>query len=667
LHLIINGVHLTLDLKEDHNLMNLVFTRIYSLLFFLYIGSNAIVFAQTTQENFDQYIAKSKELRFENFDSALYYITKAEAIALSSQDKSMMLQVLGQKGGIYYIGGKYDQSLIHYIGANELAVQLGDKSGLANALNGRGLISMAQHEYQEAIGLFEEALQLNEAIGDQENIARNLFNLGICLADIGAYEASLERLLAGEQLAATLRDKTLYTMIVNRLGRVHYELEQYDAARRYYQMLMAEEKNMSNWEKTFLYSGLAELDFQEGRYSDAVSNGELGLDIAMEMGVFWDIQRASAVLSKSYEALENHELALQFSRLNKRYSDSLYNKEKNQEISFLRLQLAQAENESLQQEKEVFNQKAKFNNYLIFGLVILVILMFWLLFSYRRNMKLQAEFGASLKIINQELEVQKELTANQNDQLKEMNSAKNKIFSILTHDLKSPIHTLKQFLELHSQGMLDEADLQKAFTLLYMQVDKTERMMENLLHWSKGQMEGINLNPEVIALSPFMEEVMGNFEQQCSIKDIRTDFQKDIHFDKVIFDRGQLMIVLQNIFNNAIKFSPRGGEIKVFFSKHKKFLNLHIKDEGEGMGEKRRLQLEKAESFVDSSLGSDKEVGTGLGLLLVKQFMCMNDGNVSIKSQPGEGTEVVLGFVVPEATGQSGLPSRAKLQKGFDS
>ncbi|WP_291777540.1 tetratricopeptide repeat-containing sensor histidine kinase [Cecembia sp.] len=647
--------------------MKTVVFYIVVFLFFLFESPVSWAIAQNDEVSFENYIEKSRSFRYDNFDSAVFYAKKAEEIALKEQDEHLLLRLRGQQGGIYYVAGKYSQSLTFYSEAYQLALKLNDQKELAIAINGRGLIALGQHEYRDAVGFFEEALELNRSLKDDGSVVRNLFNLGISLSELGEYEEALQALQMSKEMALDLDDQIHINMNYNRLGRVYYELQQYDSARWYYTALLDKEAQLNNWERTFLFSGLAELDFQKGDFQSAIENGQKSLQIAEGMGVFWDMERATKILWEAYEGLDDTEMALQFAKLNKAYGDSLYNREKSQEISFLKLQLSKVENERLQREKQMIEQKAKFNSYFMWGLILLIALLLGLLFSYRRNLRLKTRFGEQLKSINSELEQQKKFITQQNISLNEMNLAKDKLFSILSHDLKAPIATVKQFLEMNSDEMMNKEELQQAIPLLYLQVDKTEKMMENLLSWAKTQMGGIQSKQELVGLLDVMQEVIDNFENQCRMKGIKVFLRKSEFFDKVLFDRVQLIVVLQNIFYNAVKFSSKGQDIQIFLSKNDDFLNLHILDFGVGMEESRRIQLEKATTFVESRLGADKELGTGLGLFLVKQFMHMNQGKISIQGRIGEGTEVILSFPPIKEQQKVGENPNPYLAKDFSS
>jgi signal transduction histidine kinase len=601
-------------------------------------------FSQTEEDLFLGLIEKARAYRYENFDSALVYIKKAENMALEAVNRNWLLKVRGQQGGIFYINGSYSQSLNYYLEAYQLALDLGEQREMAIALNGRALIALSQHDYYEAKNFLESALAINLELDLEEDIIRNFFNLGIALSDMGRYEEALQRLWSGKQLAIETEDHVHLNMIRNRLGRLHFESGKLDSAAFYYQGLIEEEDRISNWEKTFAYTGMAEVAFALGDFEDAIFFGERGFQIALDMGVLWDIQRATNILSLSYEKRGAASQALEYARLNKLYGDSLYNRNKSREISFLKLQMTQAENQQLLQEKEIMEQKSRFGLFFSLGLVFLVILLTGLLLAFRRNLVLRGRFANKLQVINQELKTQKRQISEQNKALNAHNMAKNKLFTILSHDLKSPINTLKQFLVINRQAMMPEEDLKRAMTLLFIQVDKTEKLMENLLHWSKSQMEGIQTRKEPIALVPFVEQVIDTFQNQCLIKEIQVDFQPYEDEDEISFDSIQLGVVIQNIFNNAIKFTPKGGKISLKLFEEEAFMVLQVHDTGKGMDEKQRQELEDSSSTLSSSLGSNKEMGTGLGLLLVKQFIQQNGGKFKVNSELGKGTTVLLYF-----------------------
>ena len=600
--------------------------------------------AQHTKDQFDDFLKKGQKFRFENSDSSLNYVRRAMDMALESKDPFWIGTAQNQLGAVHYIRGSYNQSMNSYAEAYSIFKEVGDKKGLAMSLNGLGLIHLGQREFEEAILKFRESLELSKSIGETGMVIRTNFNLGIANSDLKRYDKALEHLRNSKNLAIQEKDTLHLLMNNNRMGRIFYEIGQLDSAKFHYNSVLSMSNKLNKWEKAFLHTGLAEVALKEKNQESAIREGLEGFAYAKEVNAFWDLQRASAILSESYETAGKPKEALEFARLNKIYSDSLYNKEKAIEINFLRLQLSEAEKSQLKKDNSLILQRAKLNRTLAISLALVTVLLGAMAWFYRRNLKLKELFNLQLTAINEELEAQKERISEQNRALSEVNDAKNKLFSILSHDLRAPIGTIRQFLEMDQLGYFDEAERENAKHLLYEQVKNTDKLLNNLLEWAKTQLEGIQPNPEHLVVGPYVKEVVHIFEFQSKLKNIRIEQHPELSDQRIKTDKGHFRIILQNIINNAIKFTPSGGHIQIGFSKTGEFLNIHVKDSGIGMEEKRRKELEENLVLATSQIGTAKETGTGLGLMLVKQLLAHNHGKFKIKSSKGEGTEIIISF-----------------------
>ena len=617
--------------------------KLYSTtLFFIFFSWH--LYAQDTKEKFEDFLNKGQKFRFENVDSSLFYLKKAMEIASTSKDPLWIGTAQNHLGAVYYIRGAYNLSMEAYTEAYRFFEKAGDKKGLAMSLNGLGLIHLGQREFEEAINRFSESLELAYSLKDTTQVIKTNFNLGIANSDLKRYDKALEHLRRSKALSIEKKDTLHMVMNSNRIGRIFYETGQLDSAKYYYQSVLAVPTNLNKWERSFVHTGQAEVALKERNLDLAVKEGLEGFAYAKEINAFWDLQRASAVLSESYEASGKIKEALDFARLNKLYSDSLYTQEKAMEINFLGLQLSEAEKSKLEQENKIIVQQAKLNKIFAISLAIVTVLLGVMAWFYRRNLKLKELFNRQLSTINRELEEQKEKISDQNKALSEVNNAKNKLFSILSHDLRAPIGTIKQFLEMDQLGYFDEEEREKAKSLLYEQVKNTDKLLNNLLEWAKTQLEGIQPNTETLVIGPYVKEVVHIFEFQSKLKDISIKQQEEISDHSIKADKGHLRIILQNIINNAIKFTQSGGNIQIAFSEVGEFLNIHIKDSGIGMDEKRRKELEENLGLSTSNIGTAKETGTGLGLMLVKQLVAHNHGKFKIKSTKGEGTEIIISF-----------------------
>lgn len=617
--------------------------KLYSTtLFFIFFSWH--LYAQDTKEKFEDFLNKGQKFRYENVDSSLFYLKKAMEIASTSKDPLWIGTAQNHLGAVYYIRGAYNLSMEAYTEAYRFFEKAGDKKGLAMSLNGLGLIHLGQREFEEAINRFSESLELAYSLKDTTQVIKTNFNLGIANSDLKRYDKALEHLRRSKALSIEKKDTLHMVMNSNRIGRIFYETGQLDSAKYYYQSVLAVPTNLNKWERSFVHTGQAEVALKERNLDLAVKEGLEGFAYAKEINAFWDLQRASAVLSESYEASGKIKEALDFARLNKLYSDSLYTQEKAMEINFLGLQLSEAEKSKLEQENKIIVQQAKLNKIFAISLAIVTVLLGVMAWFYRRNLKLKELFNRQLSTINRELEEQKEKISDQNKALSEVNNAKNKLFSILSHDLRAPIGTIKQFLEMDQLGYFDEEEREKAKSLLYEQVKNTDKLLNNLLEWAKTQLEGIQPNTETLVIGPYVKEVVHIFEFQSKLKNISIKQQEEISDHSIKADKGHLRIILQNIINNAIKFTQSGGNIQIAFSEVGEFLNIHIKDSGIGMDEKRRKELEENLGLSTSNIGTAKETGTGLGLMLVKQLVAHNHGKFKIKSTKGKGTEIIISF-----------------------
>jgi signal transduction histidine kinase len=308
------------------------------------------------------------------------------------------------------------------------------------------------------------------------------------------------------------------------------------------------------------------------------------------------------------------------------------------------LKLTNADNEKLRAESEMGQSQLKQRNGLLFFLSILILLLGIILYFYRKNLKLKDSFYKSLEQKNEAIEKQKQLISQQNKTLIEVNNTKTKLLSIISHDLKSPINGIKQLLEMKGEGYFTEEEEKEAFDHLTSQVRNTESMLNELLKWANSQMDGLEVNSSKVNLPFMVSEVLKSFSFQ-----VRTKFLNINHYDDtehfIMVDKVQLKIIIQNLIGNAIKFTSEYGEIKVYYEVDGTFIICHIEDSGIGVDKNYYDIINGLNQLrIPSKAGTANEKGTGLGILLVKQFITLNGGILKMESTPGIGTHFMLHF-----------------------
>jgi signal transduction histidine kinase len=591
------------------------------------------IFAQnikpTGNSEFDSLIQLAVDLRYKDLEAGIRSMEKAQKIpALTRLQQGM---IANQLGALNYIKGDYANSIKEYSKANELLENENDLYQKAFALNGRGLIYLSQHAYAQASSFFEKCIDINLQRQDSLSLASNYINLGISLSELGKYPEAMTALTEGYVFTTNFPESTQRMMIINRQGQIQLELGNFNEAKSLFNQVLEDYPQLTNWEKAFATTGLSLIALEEKQLRQALELGLKGYEYAQKATAYWDQERASGLLSNVYEQLGDYKNALHYARLNKIHSDTLYNDAKNSEISFHQLQLAEADKAALEQKNLIAEQRAKISNYTLIGLSSILTLLIITLLLNRRWLKAKEELNKRL------LEKQREIIQ-QNEELNQLNEEKNKIFSIISHDLKTPIHAVGQMLELHEANLLTEEEKVESHQLLIKQVHQTESKIEQLLHWSHAQMQGIVTDLQPLRIYDLIAETISQNEVLAGKKNILIRLNAENKELKALADGGQMRIIFQNALQNAIKFSFPGGEIHLEIFDKGDHLLVILRDQGMGMTKEKLEEISQKKSIMRSTEGTQKEKGTGLGLYLVTQFLERNGGSLAIESEPKKGT-----------------------------
>jgi two-component system sensor histidine kinase/response regulator len=240
---------------------------------------------------------------------------------------------------------------------------------------------------------------------------------------------------------------------------------------------------------------------------------------------------------------------------------------------------------------------------------------------------------------------EKTLAENRAELLELSNQSKNKLFSILAHDLRSPLNSIQNFLEMSLEEHLDEAEKKIIHSSLLKETRYTRQMLINLLSWSKTQMDGVTVKLIRLDLEETLESTIlmqASLAEEKSIV-INNLIAKGIH---VVADHDMLELVIRNLINNSIKFTAIGGEINVCSEDHGKECWIKVQDNGVGitkMNEKNIFSLQS-----ESTYGTNNEKGVGLGLVLCKEFILLQHGKIWVESTLDVGTSFFISLQLAE-------------------
>jgi len=239
------------------------------------------------------------------------------------------------------------------------------------------------------------------------------------------------------------------------------------------------------------------------------------------------------------------------------------------------------------------------------------------------------------------LQQKEEITLNglllqqQTEELTRLNAFKSRLFSIIAHDLKSPIYALRNLFRNMQLLDLPAEEIKGMVPEVVNELTYTTSLMENLLQWARSQMQTDAVKPQMIDISGLMTEVARLLRLQAEAKKIRISLKVN-HSVIAFADKDMVNLILRNLLSNAIKYTPDEGTIQVGARRSVTGIEMFVKDTGMGIPSD-ALQKIQLNNFYTTK-GTAGESGTGLGLMLCKEFIARNDGALHIESEPGKGS-----------------------------
>ena len=224
----------------------------------------------------------------------------------------------------------------------------------------------------------------------------------------------------------------------------------------------------------------------------------------------------------------------------------------------------------------------------------------------------------------------------QSDQLIATNKLKDRLFSIIAHDLRSPLINLNEVIRMMNSGMISDAEFKLFMPQLSNNIGYTTGLLENLLFWSRSQLQGEIIKPVYFNIKGITDNITALFESTIRDKDIITENNLD-PFSLVYADVDMIQLIVRNLISNAIKFSEHGKSITITSVINRKEFIMCISDSGVGISKENQNKLFEQETFT--TRGTDNEEGTGLGLFLCKDFIEKNGGKIWVESKIGVGTK----------------------------
>jgi two-component system, sensor histidine kinase and response regulator len=560
-----------------------------------------------------------------------YAITLAtEALSLAQQKKHAngIGKSLNILSWAFYRKGDYTKAFDFGIKGLKQNERIHNLSQLAVSYRNVGSVYNSQANYKLSIAYFQKDLELHKEVLDPIGIGRALNNLAFTHFKAGFIDSAklfIQRALVHNSY---IEDQYLLAFTFRNFGEISEHENKLDSAFIFYNRAIKAAKLSNN---LFLVQSSL---FRKGRllttmlkYAEAIKALNEAKDAAYSLGSKSGLsqiyKQLAIALEKTGDFKEAYKAQSAYSKIN----DTLFEESSRSKLNQLYLNF---EAEKKQAEIELLNKEKRLHKIRLHNQLLLVIFLIFLIVFATTSIVIIWRKNTFKKIINAELSAQKSI-------LEESSVLKDKIFSIISHDLRSPIASLSAVLPLLDRNSLDEEVFNTIKKNISKQLSSLNFTLDNLLLWAKTQWKG-STPPNTISftIAGIIENNVELLKPIAANKKIMLTATIDPDIN-VWADKQQIDIIIRNLILNAIKFTNEKGLVVVNAKEMDDIVCITISDNGVGMTVDQLANLFQFKTHFTTP-GTQKEKGTGLGLLLCKEYALLNKGDINLQTEPGEGT-----------------------------
>lgn len=570
-------------------------------------------------------------------DQSISHYQKAQILAKETNNIDFILYTHNCLAGEYEYKGEYALALNEYLESMEIA-EASNKTKMLSILNENiALLYASQKDYDHALAYFKTVKKLNEEIKDEIFTARSLSNIASIYADTDELEYAMFNVNTSISVFEKNEELDWLAFAYQIKGKTYLKQEKYDWALFWFKQskVIHDKKIEDKRGEIDLLHGLAEANLGIGRDSLSEKYALTGFNLAQSLNIKEGIKKHTKTLYQLHKQKEAYVKALAYHELYQELSDTISKNESKKSLVMLKTQLnheQQKEDLIAESDKALARQK----NYIYASLTILLILL-GITLLVRRNESIQ-------KKLNKELNSKKNDLEKQEIKLREINVAKDKLFSIIGHDLRGPIGALQGLLQLFESGEIKQKEFWNFMPKLRSDIDHISFTLNNLLSWGQTQMNGTITKPSRVSIENIVNENMNLLSEIADGKAIKmTNQLLDNTF--AWSDADQMDIVIRNLMSNSLKFTPKEGLITVKAKEKSDFWEICVADTGIGMDLETQNKIFDANANI-TTYGTDNEKGTGLGLSLCKEMVENNKGTIWVESTLNKGTSFY--FTVPK-------------------
>lgn len=625
----------------------------------------------------------------DDYDRAMKYIIEIEKLSSAIDYKPGCAKIIYYKALIYAKKGDYINAINGYEKSKKLFSSLKDTLGVAKVNNSIGLIELERGNYEKGLKYSLSAIKVLESrrLRDELNLAYT--NLAKAYYNIEANEEAIEFYLKALQVQEELNDTKGIYESSSKLAELYSNKKEHRKAIDFYEKVLESSESVNDSIQGFIYTKLGGEYLQFNDYDKATRylikgynintriKNKAGLllalnnlgDLNLKQGrlviaekQLLDAGKLAKNLNNKEELLRHYKLMKSLDSVRKRFdrafvwqreyyqlSNSLKKKEisikpkiidnsgldfeptlNNSEIKNTPEQLNTASNtKGIESSRQLDKFKLIF-----YGLLaaLAIVSTFLVLIYLKRNNNIK--YMQDLEEKNIKIELQNEAFLEQTKHLENVNNVKDKLFSIVSHDLKDSLSSINGFIDLLKDGSLSREEFDNLIPELSENANNASLLLFNLLNWSKSQMQSLEPKPSLFDIQEVFESKVRLIEQRVENKGISL-IDHSLR-DFAYADRSMFEIVVQNLLANALKFCKSGDTITVSNHISNGSCIVSVADTGVGISKKNLDNLFHGNSFT--TMGTNNEKGTGLGLSICKELVELNNGKIWVESTQGVGS-----------------------------
>jgi signal transduction histidine kinase/Tfp pilus assembly protein PilF len=589
-------------------------------------------------------------------DSALYYTDQVLSITSKNNLLRFRANALNIAGVSLLIKSEFESSLKNHLKALKIREALPDSIGIMESYLNIGNIYYRSGEPTKGATSYKTALSVAEKINHERGMSLLFNNLGSYHLDRwqqGKAQEDLEEasnyLENSRSIKEKLKDSVGLIHTYNLLGDLYLETGEIEKGEDLFHKALAISETQQDLESRIaLLMRFSNLNQDRKDYREAMRYAKEAYPLAINIGSAFQIKIIAKEISLLSKAMNNYKQAYEFLEIHVANSDSLFNeaRQKIRDELFIEFETEkkELENEKLLKEQLLTELSIQRKNEILIVLVILAFTLLLFVITLRRaNIKLKlankeiSDSHLKLEAQKSQIQMQSETLTERNLELNKANKFRDKLFSIISHDLRSPFNSLQGSLSLWAEGDLSKQEIDPIVILIKKETLNAYTMLQNLLSWARVQIGSDQLIISLFSLQELVQENIVLFEFEANEKNLLLEnhVKEDVFWNT---DRDRLNFILRNILKNAIKFTPKGGQIKLLATAD----CLIIEDTGIGMTEKQIENLYGTNQY--STSGTEGESGTGIGFMLSRDFAQSIGAKIKVTSEVGIRTEFTVCF-----------------------